>query len=153
MKRLPSLRCMTTTILTLCRAKLARITASLTITSGNCGPISSNTLAVNPDLTFTHTSQVQSHRLISPRCIKISLPNLKSYFHNSNVSFSFSQRIQKLPPLKFLCKTNQGIRFWIPYAMLMVVVFAHSKNVASSQWKKYRLERQDSRLLPSSQPV
>lgn len=72
-ERLPSLRWLATANLTLWRAESSSIAAFVTISSGVCSPVSSNALAIDPNLTFAHTAHVQGQRFISIRCIKVSL--------------------------------------------------------------------------------
>lgn len=74
-KGIPSLSWLATAKLTLRWPECPNVAAQTAVTIGISHPVSAYALAVDPYLTLAHAPHVQSQRLISSRCIKISLHN------------------------------------------------------------------------------
>lgn len=72
-QQVPSLCWLATTRLAFWRPKSPGITTRVTFSICKIHPISPNTLSIDPYLPLSHTSQIQSQRFFTFRCIKVSL--------------------------------------------------------------------------------
>lgn len=87
----PSLGWLATTKLALWRSKWTSIVTVIAITSGKSSPVSSDTLAIDPYLTFTHSLHVQCQWFVSFGSIKRSLQSLQIKLISFEASVTFSE--------------------------------------------------------------